>query len=218
MKRLRRSRPLVVATLALLANLVLLLALAWAGAPGERRPLRPHDWTVREIFAAAPPPEPLPPEEPAEAPAPELPAPRDPLPAPSDPPAEPPSVRLELPLLAPSRPEPTAPRVHVGGGAPAAPIEASRVDRAPMRLSTPLPPYPAWARSQRLEGRVVLRFVVDEQGVVKDLQVDEVAGDARFAEAAREAVLGWRYEPGLIGGRKVPVRMQQTIRFQLVDR
>jgi protein TonB len=132
---------------------------------------------------------------------------------------EAPSLRLDLPLEAPAHTVMTmALPVSSLPVASAGVVELAQVDVSPRRLSTPLPVYPAWARSRRIEGSVTLRYTVDEDGRVRDVQVEEVTGDERFAAVAREAVAVWRYEPGQIGGRKVRVALLQTVRFQLVDR
>jgi protein TonB len=126
---------------------------------------------------------------------------------------------LDLPLEAPALSVATMalPASSLPAASPAV-AEAAQVDVLPRRLSTPLPVYPAWARSRRIEGSVALRYTVDEDGRVRDVQVEEVTGDERFAAVAREAVAVWRYEPGQIGGRKVRVALLQTVRFRLVDR
>ena len=193
-------------------NLLLFLAMAWANQPARRKPAQP-ELVVREIFTAAPPPEPPPPAEEAPAAVREA----DPLPleaaAAEAPPTEQFDLRVDLPTLdlpAPRLDVP-APRVDL------APISAERADRAPRRLSTPLPPYPGWARARRLEAVVTLKLLVDARGRVERVEVESIDGDERFGAVAREAVAAWTYEPALLDGKPVPVLLLQRVRFQLVD-
>lgn len=203
---------------AITVNLLLFLAMAWANAPVARK-AAPPALVVRDIFAAAPPPEPPP------APAEEAPAASqdvDPLPGETPPAAEAPAAEsfdlrvdpLPLDLPAPRLP---APRLDAPRGDAAGPLSSERADVAPRRTSTPLPPYPAWARARRLEAVVTLKLLVDVRGRVERVEVEHVEGDPRFGDVARDGVAGWIYEPARISGEAVPVWLRQRVRFELVD-
>ena len=56
-----------------------------------------------------------------------------------------------------------------------------------------------------------------EEGRVRDVCLLEIAGEDRFGDVVVEAVKKWRFRPGVYGGRKVPVRCVQSIRFELED-
>jgi protein TonB len=88
------------------------------------------------------------------------------------------------------------------------------VSRAPVALSRPVPAYPELARRARVEGIVVLEAVIDRSGDVVDVHI---VRDLRLGcgEAAREAVRSWKYEPAMLNGRVVSVRMTVTVRFEL---
>lgn len=221
----------------LLVNLAIFLGIAKMNASAKAKPAG-ETWTVREVFMAAPPPRsapveeevpralvaepetrPLPTDSTAAAPAPEAYAPR----------LE--SIGLDFGTsLSPGGPPVTglggSPQGVVGGipggvpgGTGTAPaLSLSQVDRGPQRAVAPLPPYPLWARTRRLEGVVTLEFTVDETGAVRDMKVASVEGDERFGPVALDAVRAWTYEPGIYGGRKVPVRIIQRVRFTMVDR
>ncbi|MDX1388336.1 MAG: TonB family protein [Acidobacteriota bacterium] len=106
---------------------------------------------------------------------------------------------------------PVAPR-------PAGPLEEHTVGLVrPVRMpGAPKPDYPEMARRIRLEGKVVLRAVIDTTGRVTSIRVIRAPEvDAGFVEAAKEAVLQWRYEPGLYGGEPVEVIMTVVIDFTL---
>jgi TonB family protein len=63
------------------------------------------------------------------------------------------------------------------------------------------PIYPSQARSQRLEGTVVLAATVMEDGTVRDVKV--VQGSPVLAQPAVDAVKRWRYQPFVLDGKPV---------------
>lgn len=74
--------------------------------------------------------------------------------------------------------------------------------------------YPEIARKAGIEGRVVVQFVVDEQGnVVNPTVIRGIGGGCD--EAAIDAVRGVRFTPGMQGGRPVKVQFQLPIVFRL---
>lgn len=71
--------------------------------------------------------------------------------------------------------------------------------------------YPEIARRAGIQGRVVVQFIIDEQGYVRDPFVVRSAGGG-LDEAALEAVQRIRFTPGMQRGR--PVRVQYTLPVQ----
>jgi len=63
------------------------------------------------------------------------------------------------------------------------------------------PVYPAQARLERLEGRVVLAAVIMEDGTLRDVRV--VEGEPLLAQSALDAVQQWRYKPYELDGKPV---------------
>lgn len=103
----------------------------------------------------------------------------------------------------PPEPEPSGPlQAGVGGVT------------APGRLHTPPPQYTELARRVRLEGKVILQTVIDEQGLVSDIQVIQPLGFG-LSEAAVEAVKTWRFTPATLRGKPVAVFYHLTINFEL---
>ncbi len=84
--------------------------------------------------------------------------------------------------------------------------EASTPPRA---ISRRRPAYPAEARSEGVEGVVVVRFLVSRSGSVTDVRV--VRGPQSLTSAVVAAVKQWRFQPGTFEGR--PTAMWQTARF-----
>ncbi len=79
-----------------------------------------------------------------------------------------------------------------------------------------VPQYPKQARPGALEGRVEFSFTIDENGFVKDIEVEESKGHKQFQRAAAEALQDWRYAPAVLNGEFVPrYDNQVTITFEL---
>jgi protein TonB len=85
-------------------------------------------------------------------------------------------------------------------------------------LSQPAPKYPAALESVGVEGSVVLEFVIDTTGRVERQSVRIVeSGQRPFDDAARQAVLGARFQPARLSGRPVRQMARQTVRFLAKD-
>ncbi|MBP3191429.1 energy transducer TonB [Natronogracilivirga saccharolytica] len=74
--------------------------------------------------------------------------------------------------------------------------------------------YPEIARQAGIEGRVVVQFIIDEEGQVVDPQVVRGIGGG-CDEAAVEAVKQVEFTPGRQRGRPVRVRYSLPITFRL---
>jgi TonB family protein len=75
------------------------------------------------------------------------------------------------------------------------------------------PIYPREALERRVEGRVLLRAVVMEDGTVHDLKV--VNGDPLLARAAMEAVAQGRHRPYRLNGKPIRRPTEITVAFKL---
>jgi TonB family protein len=79
----------------------------------------------------------------------------------------------------------------------------------PRRVGNPV--YPAEAKAAGIEGAVIAEIVVDENGTVSQAKV--VRSVPLLDEAALHAVRNWAYEPTMVNGQPVPVRMTVTVNF-----
>jgi protein TonB len=75
------------------------------------------------------------------------------------------------------------------------------------------PVYPNVAVAAGISGQVILEALVDPNGRVA--AVDVILGHRLFEQAARDAVLRWRYEPLLLNGVPTPFRLTVTVHFRL---
>jgi periplasmic protein TonB len=78
------------------------------------------------------------------------------------------------------------------------------------------PVYPFEMKRQGIPGEVVLRFIVDTNGDVRDIEVIS-SSQREFESPAMAAVLKWKFKPGRKGGKAVNTRMQIPINFNLND-
>lgn len=77
------------------------------------------------------------------------------------------------------------------------------------------PDYPDIAKKAGLTGRVILRYKIDVDGSVSDVQVLE--GDEIFRKPAIDAVKRFRYKPAERDGKPVPVWMTMPFKFVLPE-
>lgn len=200
----------------------------------------PPEPTPPEVDVPAPPPEPIP--APPSPPMPEPPPPDVPVPtveAAPPPPIELPASRVPVrvrprvadapvpPTAAPSRPEPSSQAATPKRSAPAAsqrsaqapaqrgPLSAGEVDNPPEVANANRPSYPYMARRRGVEGVVRVRFLVDRNGRVQNLEILQADPPGVFEDAVREAIPQWRFRPGRHQGKAVETRVELPIRFEL---
>ncbi len=85
---------------------------------------------------------------------------------------------------------------------------------APVRLFAPEPRYTEIARKVRVQGRVIVEAIIDETGRVVETKVVKSL-PMGLDQAAVDAISQWRFEPGTLRGKPVPVRYNLTINFRL---
>jgi protein TonB len=75
--------------------------------------------------------------------------------------------------------------------------------------------YPPIARENGVEGTVVIRFVVDKNGNVKEPEILRDIKAGCGAEAMRVVNMMPKWKPGQQRGRKVPVYFNLPVKFKL---
>jgi protein TonB len=78
------------------------------------------------------------------------------------------------------------------------------------------PQYPFEMKRNGINGEVVLQFIVDLNGTVRDVEVIK-STHREFEKPAMDAVYKWQFRPGRKGGKAVNTRMQIPINFTLSD-
>ncbi len=82
----------------------------------------------------------------------------------------------------------------------------------PVPLSRPLPPYPAELQKLRIEGVVIVEFVVSETAQIEDPRAVQAPNEL-LAKLAVDAVKKWKFRPGMKDGKPKAVRLQVPITF-----
>jgi general secretion pathway protein A len=112
----------------------------------------------------------------------------------------------ELPLgnglLDISLPSPTPPAASTGGN-----LQPAKL------LSSPPPFSPSLARTEKMQGVVMIDALVDVTGKVTDMRV--ISGPARLTRAAMDTLRTWKYEPARLDGQPIAVHTQVRINFVL---
>lgn len=94
-------------------------------------------------------------------------------------------------------------------------IDNSLLDRKPTPRAQIPPQYPFELRSAGIEGEVVVEFVVDTNGQVRNPVVVR-STQREFEAAALQAIAKWTFRPGRKGGRIVNAgRVQQLFTFRI---
>ena len=77
------------------------------------------------------------------------------------------------------------------------------------------PRYPDSARRQGIEGTVIVKAYVTEQGGVEQVQVERSAGHVDLDRAAVEAVGRWRFQPARRGQQPIAMWVSIPVKFML---
>lgn len=91
------------------------------------------------------------------------------------------------------------------------------VDQTPQVIFKSQPDYPYRARRLNLDGDVDIKFLVDKSGNVTKVEILKAAPPGIFEQNVIDTVSRWRFEPGMIKGRKVNTWMITTIEFRISD-
>jgi periplasmic protein TonB len=102
----------------------------------------------------------------------------------------------------------------VGGTGTTVPVGFSGYDQPPRGLTFVRPRYPHDAFDQKVQGTVVVEFVIDVDGRVADPRV--VRSVPLLDAAALEAVRQWRFQPALKKGRPVATRSRAPVSFRIL--
>ena len=111
---------------------------------------------------------------------------------------------------------PAAPARPIAGCGEAAgnmPVRVGGNIHPPVKVAHHNPVYPPQAQQDRVEGIVILEATIDCNGDVADVQI--LRGNSVLNEAAMDAVRQWKYQPTLLNGAPVPVRMTVTVTFSI---
>ncbi len=91
-------------------------------------------------------------------------------------------------------------------------FEIKDLDERPRPIIQTTPQYPLDLRQNKVNGEVLVEFLVDPQGNVRNPKIIR-STNAGFNESVLRAVRTWRFEPGRKGGTAVTTRVRVPIPF-----
>jgi protein TonB len=167
--------------------------------------------------AAEPPPPPPPAEKKAQAPRPRL---ASPLSVPDDKPAEKDPVPQQAaeeqeeekpaePAIASAAPRPPPLPVVKAKPAIKKPIRLTEDMPKPVQITMKTPEYPSDAKAAGIEGVVVIKYVIGEDGSVRDVKA--LKGPPELQATCIAAVKSWRFQPVMVDGS--PTAVVRVARF-----
>lgn len=115
----------------------------------------------------------------------------------------------------PTLPSPAAPVRSTPSPTGAVPQGSTAPTLALVPLSTPAPDYPRDAMVAGTQGYVLVEFTINLEGSTQDVTVVEASPQRVFDQAARRAVMRWKFQPLVDGGTPVEKRVQRRIDFKL---
>lgn len=95
-------------------------------------------------------------------------------------------------------------------------FDPSKLDQQPQARQRVPPQYPFEMRRAGITGEVLVEFIVDSNGEVRNPFAVR-STQREFETAAVQAISKWKFRPGRKGGRAVNTRMQQPISFSLAE-
>ncbi|BBB27675.1 energy transducer TonB [Amphritea japonica] len=126
------------------------------------------------------------------------------------PPPEPRVTRVDDPIVSPKQQAVSAPETI-----PAAPVYQSN----PVFRQPPTPPrYPRLARKRGVEGQVMLRVNIGQDGNAQEVLIEQSSGSELLDRAARKAVQQWQFMPAQAGGIAVASYVRIPVDFVLETR
>ena len=85
--------------------------------------------------------------------------------------------------------------------------------KPPRLIQSVQPRYPPVARTAQVEGIVVIDAIINDHGDV--VEAHAVSGPGLLMPAALQAVIQWKYEPTILDGAPVDIRMEVEVAFRL---
>lgn len=100
----------------------------------------------------------------------------------------------------------------------ATPKECTPKDiRPPKELHRPSLQYPQASQDDGDEGIVTLRFIVQPDGSVSDIQIARSSGHSRLDFAAQRNLRDTKFQPATCHGKPIAIPLHQSFRFELTD-
>ncbi|GDX35842.1 hypothetical protein LBMAG18_03530 [Alphaproteobacteria bacterium] len=83
-------------------------------------------------------------------------------------------------------------------------------------LNNPSPIYPELARSRGIEGKVTLKVIVNEKGLVDDIAIFNSSGSSMLDLSALETVKNWHFIPAKSNNKSIRSQIMVPIVFKII--
>ncbi len=93
-----------------------------------------------------------------------------------------------------------------------APVSVQDLTKRPEITKYASPEYPKEAKG--VEGKTIVKLVIDENGAVSDAAVEVSSGNDLLDKAAVKAASDFEFSPGEVDGKAVKVTMMLPFKFQ----
>ncbi len=95
-------------------------------------------------------------------------------------------------------------------------FDLKNLDQMPVARLRAQPVYPFEMRRQGVSAEVVVGFICDSNGDVREARIVK-SDNTAFDAAALTAIYKWKFRPGKKAGRSVNSRMEQPFAFNIAD-
>lgn len=97
-------------------------------------------------------------------------------------------------------------------------FDYSEVNEKPYIIKSIKPDFPFRAKRRGIKhGKIVLKFMVDKDGIPKKIEVVSSSHEDIFNESAIKALNEWRFYPGIMNGKKVNTILFLPVKYELKD-
>jgi periplasmic protein TonB len=112
------------------------------------------------------------------------------------------------PAPPPPPPPPPAPQPEI--------VEIERDAPLPMpAVAQEYPAYPEFARTRGWEDSLVVRYIIDKQGRVREVTTLRPPAMKLFEEEAHKTIRHWRFQPYVVNGKVTEVIHELTVEFKI---
>lgn len=94
-------------------------------------------------------------------------------------------------------------------------FSVEEVDQVPTLRKQIKPPYPQRAKRLNQEGVVEVRFLVNQDGSVSDVEILSATPEGMFEDSVLKTLPRWKFSPGKKDGQLVRTRVVTSIKFEL---
>lgn len=124
-------------------------------------------------------------------------------------------INPKLPVIAGTTPSPPMENIALQGPVLKGAYGIGEIDGPLTPLAQAPPVYPLRAKQMGIQGWVKVKFIVNEEGGVENIEILDSKPEKIFERSVIRCVSAWRFAPGTVEGVPVRTQVMTTIRFEL---